>query len=79
MMIVKILCPGTGPATQAVWLAKRGFKVIGSDLSEAAINRARTIYANEKNINFIVDVFYQDHEFDYIFDRGCFHVLSTYR
>jgi methylase of polypeptide subunit release factors len=50
----KFLELGTGSATQAVWLAKRGFKVIGSDLSEAAINRARTIYANEKNGNFIV-------------------------
>ena len=32
---------GTGPATQAIWLAKRGFKVIGSDISEAAIKRAK--------------------------------------
>jgi 2-polyprenyl-3-methyl-5-hydroxy-6-metoxy-1,4-benzoquinol methylase len=28
----KFLDLGTGPATQAIWLAKRGFKVIGSDL-----------------------------------------------
>ncbi len=37
----KFLDIGTGPATQAIWLAKRGFNVIGSDLAEAAINRAR--------------------------------------
>ena len=71
---------GTGPATQALWLAKRGFRVIGSDISVAAINRARRIYANEKNINFRVDDIlnskFKDNEFDYIFDRGCFHVLS---
>jgi SAM-dependent methyltransferase len=71
---------GTGPATQALWLAKRGFRVIGSDISEAAVNRARRIYANEKNINFRVDDIlnskFKDNEFDYIFDRGCFHVLS---
>ena len=70
---------GTGPATQAIWLAKRGFKVTGSDLSEAAINRARKIYANEENVNFIVDDIlnskFKDDDFDYIFDRGCFHVL----
>jgi SAM-dependent methyltransferase len=76
----KFLDLGTGPATQAIWLAKRGFKVMGSDLSQAAINRARKIYANEENVNFIVDdilnsTFYEN-EFDYIFDRGCFHVLS---
>ena len=76
---IKFLDLGTGPATQAIWLAKRGFKVIGSDLSEAAINRARKIYANEENVNFIVDDIlnskFKDNEFDYIFDRGCFHVI----
>src|SRR5438552_9684962 len=75
----KFLDLGTGPATQAVWLAKRGFRVIGSDLSEAAINRARKIYTNEEDVNFIVDDIlnskFNDNEFDYIFDRGCFHVL----
>jgi 2-polyprenyl-3-methyl-5-hydroxy-6-metoxy-1,4-benzoquinol methylase len=30
---IKFLDLGTGPATQAIWLAKRGFKVTGSDLS----------------------------------------------
>jgi SAM-dependent methyltransferase len=54
--------------------------VIGSDLSEAAINRARKIYANEENVNFIVDDIlntkFNENEFDYIFYRGCFHVLS---
>jgi hypothetical protein len=38
-------------------LLKEGFEVIGSDLSEAAINGTRTINFNEKNINFIgVDI-----------------------
>jgi SAM-dependent methyltransferase len=76
----KFLDLGTGPATQAIWLAKRGFGVIGSDLSQAAINRARKIYASEENVNFIVDDIlnskFNENEFDYIFDRGCFHVLS---
>ena len=75
----KFLDLGTGPATQAIWLAKKDFKVIGSDLSEAAIKRARKIYANYKNVNFIVDDILhsnlKSNEFDYIFDRGCFHVL----
>jgi hypothetical protein len=35
----KFLDLGTCPATQAMWLAKRGFKAIGSDLSGSAINR----------------------------------------
>jgi SAM-dependent methyltransferase len=76
----KFLDLGNGPATQAIWLAKRGLRVIGSDLSEAAINRARKIYANEKSVNFIVDDILntnlKENEFSYIFDRGCFHILS---
>jgi SAM-dependent methyltransferase len=76
----KFLDLGTGPGTQAIWLAKRGFKAIGSDLSEAAIKRARDVYANEKeNVDFIVDDILnsnlKENQFDYIFDRGCFHFL----
>jgi SAM-dependent methyltransferase len=51
----KFLDLGTGPATQDMLLAKRDFNVVGSDLSEAAIKRARNVYASEKNIDFIVD------------------------
>jgi SAM-dependent methyltransferase len=76
----KFLDVGTGPATQAIMLSKRGFTVVGSDLSEAAINRARKKYPNDPNVNFIVDDIlntrFKDDEFDYILDRGCFHVLS---
>ena len=76
----KFLDLGTGPGTQATLLAKRGFRVIGSDLSEAAIRRARNVYASEKDVDFIVDDILnsklKENEFDYVFDRGCFHVLS---
>jgi ubiquinone/menaquinone biosynthesis C-methylase UbiE len=76
----KFLDVGTGPATQAIMLSKRGFTVVGSDLSEAAINRARKKYPKDPDVNFIVDDIlntrFKDDEFDYIFDRGCFHVLS---
>jgi methylase of polypeptide subunit release factors len=75
----KFLDLGTGPATQAIWLAKCGFQVIGSDLYEPAMKRARNVYASEKNFDFIVDDILKsnlkENEFDYIFDRGCFHVL----
>jgi methylase of polypeptide subunit release factors len=37
----KFLDLGTGPATQAMLLAKRGFNVTGSDVSEAAIKRCK--------------------------------------
>jgi methylase of polypeptide subunit release factors len=75
----KFLDLGTGPAAQAILLAKMVFKVIGSDLSESAVNRARNVYADQKNVNFVVDDILnsnlKENEFDYIFDRGCFHVL----
>lgn len=44
----KFLDLGTGPATQAMWLAERGFEVIGSDLSEAAISRAKKFILTRK-------------------------------
>jgi len=48
LVVKNFLHLGTGPGTQAMWLAKRGYKVIGSDLSDAAINRAKNVYTNEK-------------------------------
>ena len=80
----RILDLGTGPATQAIQLAKRGLEVTGSDVSEAAIRRARELYVHtihnkDKEINFTVDNILnsklKDKMFDYVFDRGCFHVL----
>ena len=78
----RILDLGTGPATQAMQLAKRGLQVTGSDVSAAAINRARKVYVHnnkDKEICFIVDDILnskiKDKSFDYVFDRGCFHVL----
>ncbi|HAG85772.1 MAG TPA: class I SAM-dependent methyltransferase [Cyanobacteria bacterium UBA12227] len=71
---------GTGPGTQAMALAKQGFTVTGTDISDAAINRLKEI-AKEKGLD--ID-FRQDdilnsnlnQEFDFIFDRGCFHVFQ---
>lgn len=77
---------GTGPATQAFQLANMGFKVKASDISEAAIFAAKKIMTENKNakikhVDFIVDDILNskinDDEFDYIFDRGCFHVLPV--
>ena len=67
---------GTGPATQALELAKRGFSVTGSDLSQSAIDRAKTL---SKEIDFVQDDILNTKirgNFDYIFDRGCFHVFD---
>jgi len=73
----RLLDLGTGPATQAIELSKLGFQVTASDISENAIRRAKRM-SNE--IDFIVDDILEsklkDNSFDYIFDRGCFHVLE---
>jgi SAM-dependent methyltransferase len=68
---------GTGPATQAIKLFKLGFQVTATDISENAIARAKRM---SKGIEFIVDDILEsklkEDSFDYIFDRGCFHVLE---
>ena len=47
---------GTGPGTQAMQLAKKGFDVIGSDISETVIKRNKIIYEIKyQNIKFVVD------------------------
>jgi ubiquinone/menaquinone biosynthesis C-methylase UbiE len=72
---------GTGLGTQAMQLANKGFDVIGSDISETVIKRNKIMYENKyPNLEFIVDNIldsnFNDDYFDYIFDRGCFHVFS---
>jgi len=73
----KFLDLGTGPATQAFQLAKLGFLVTGTDISESAIARAKSL--SKDDVRFVVDNIVnsklKDNQFDYIFDRGCFHVL----
>ncbi len=73
---------GTGPGTQATKLFERGFDVTASDLSPTSIHKASVRYNKNMNnkIKFIVDDILDSHlssnEFDFIFDRGCFHVIS---
>ena len=80
----KFLDLGTGPGTQAIKLHERGLNVTATDLSETAIKKAQSIYNsnnnNSKKVDFRVDNILnsnlKENEFDYIFDRGCFHVIS---
>jgi SAM-dependent methyltransferase len=67
---------GTGPASQAYNLKKRGFDVIGTDVAEDAILLAKQTYPD---IRFIQDDILETkltQKYDFIFDRGCFHVLD---
>ena len=73
----KFLDLGTGPGTQAIQLSNLGFDVTGSDLSENAIKKAKKL---SKKVNFVTDDFLDsklpENEFDFILDRGCFHVFD---
>ena len=73
----KFLDLGTGPGTQAAELSKKGFDVTGSDISLSAIQKAKKIFDNVKFVqDDILNSKFKDEYFDYILDRGCFHVFS---
>src|SRR5262245_59691738 len=72
---------GCGTGASAVWLAQQGFNVTTLDLSSLAIERGRR-RADEASVrvNFLVaDVLHPTADlagpFDFIFDRGCYHVV----
>ena len=68
---------GTGPGTQATQIANLGFDVTGTDVSEDAIEKAKK---RSSDVNFITDDVLNsklpDKSFDFIFDRGCFHLFD---
>ncbi|MGI0057650.1 MAG: class I SAM-dependent methyltransferase [Nitrosarchaeum sp.] len=51
---------------------------MGSDISRSAIKKAKL---SASNVNFVIDNIlnskFESETFDYILDRGCFHVLSV--
>lgn len=68
---------GTGVGTQAIALTKIGFDVTGADISEVAIEKAKN---RSNKINFVIDDILNtqlpDDSFDFIFDRGIFHLFD---
>jgi cyclopropane fatty-acyl-phospholipid synthase-like methyltransferase len=75
-----VLDEGTGPGTQAIALAERGFTVTASDVSVAAVAyAARRAKERGVEVNLLQDDVLACRltgPFDAIFDRGCFHVLA---
>jgi SAM-dependent methyltransferase len=73
----KFLDLGMGPGTQAIQLEKLGFESTGSDISKSAIDKAQQL---SSKVNFIVDDIlnssFPNNAFDFILDRGCFHVFE---
>jgi SAM-dependent methyltransferase len=76
----KVLDLGTGPATQAIALAKRGYEVVASDVAPSAIEKAKHAASREHvlidfRVDNILDSKLEDGLVDAIVDRGVFHVL----
>lgn len=75
-----ILTLGEGPGTQAIELAKMGYKVTSTDISASAVKQARKRAAREgARVGFIVDDILHTRlkvKFPLVFDRGCFHVIE---
>lgn len=75
------ICSGAG--TNSVFLAKKGFEVMGVDISKTAVDysrkRAQRAGVAER-CNFIsadvLELPFPRDRFDFAFDRGCYHGLS---
>lgn len=72
---------GCGTGTNALWLAAHGFDVLGVDVSPRAIDRARAKMGDGASacrfevLDFLKDPL--EGPFDFVFDRGCFHVFDS--
>ncbi len=79
-----ILDLGTCGGSQAIELAKRGHRVVGTEISETALERARLAAAQESGlaISFLMDDIAEsrldDSAFDLVLDRGCYHSICGF-
>lgn len=73
----QVLEVGCGLGNQAFELASMGFEMTATDISVAAILRARSTYPKVKFIVDNIAASQIEDQFDLIVDRGCFHVLEA--
>ena len=72
---------GAGTGTNALWLAARGFDVLGVDVSPLAVEQARAkldgrgLRCRFAALDFLTSPA-PDGPFQFVFDRGCFHVFD---
>ena len=70
---------GAGTGTNSIWLAERGFEVLGIDIAPRAVERAtaklngRALRCLFTALDFLAGA-PEGGPFEFIFDRGCFHV-----
>lgn len=75
-----ILEVGCGAGLDAVFLANLGHKVTGIDISPPALDIARAVAARHRAAVLweegdVLDMPFEDRQFDFVSDRGCFHHL----
>jgi len=72
---------GSGTGTNAIWMAERGFDVLGVDISPLAVERAhaelkgRALSCRFATLDFLAAPS-SIGLFNFVFDRGCFHVFD---
>ena len=69
---------GCGTGTNAIFLAQHGFDVLGVDIAEVAVERARAKAHGRCRFE-VVDFLAAAPAagpFEFVFDRGCFHVFD---
>jgi SAM-dependent methyltransferase len=72
---------GAGTGTNAIWMAERGFDVLGVDVSPLAVERAdakmerRGLRCRFAALDFLAAP-PPGGPFQFVFDRGCFHVFD---
>jgi SAM-dependent methyltransferase len=73
---------GCGTGTNALWLAQRGFEVVGVDVAPLAIEAARKKTPAGARCEFAVLDFLAGEPprapYDFVFDRGCFHIFDDH-
>jgi SAM-dependent methyltransferase len=79
-----ILDLGTCSGSQAIELARRGHRVVGTDISETALAQAKLAAAGETGlgVSFLIDDIAEsrlgDNQFDLVIDRGCYHSICSF-
>ncbi len=79
-----ILDLGTCSGSQGIELARRGHRVVGTDISETALAVAKHAVAAEGGlaISFLLDDIAEsrlaDNQFDLVLDRGCYHSIASF-
>jgi SAM-dependent methyltransferase len=79
-----ILDLGTCSGSQGIELARRGHRVVGTDISETALARAKLAAASEPGlaISFLIDDIAEsrlnDNQFDLVLDRGCYCSICSF-